>query len=300
MEGNNQDNETKKNNSTETSAGVNENTDTTTEVNDSVVETISEVEIATPVAVEEDMVVLTNSESVKSSLPIKQYIIAAVVITIIGMALWYGLEKQGRVQTGVFDRISAMVKPEASVAVVNGIKISKTQYEKSREQIIASAGQQGLDMTDEKIKAEIDAQAIDVLINTELLKQVAEEAGVVVTPEQIETRYQEVIASVGGADELTKRMTELGITETSLRSDIEGEILIQSYLADAVDTSGVTVAEADITTAYENAGGVDAGLPALADVRDQIEAQLKSAKEQELITNFIKTLKDKATIEVLI
>ncbi|OGG88265.1 hypothetical protein A2592_00110 [Candidatus Kaiserbacteria bacterium RIFOXYD1_FULL_42_15] len=300
MEGNNQDNETKKNNSTETSAGVNENTDTTTEVNDSVVETISEVEIATPVAIEEDMVVLTNSESVKSSLPIKQYIIAAVVITIIGMALWYGLEKQGRVQTGVFDRISALVKPEASVAVVNGIKISKTQYEKSREQIIASASQQGLDMTDEKIKAEIDAQAIDVLINTELLKQVAEEAGVVVTPEQIETRYQEVIASVGGADELTKRMTELGITEAGLRSDIEGEILIQSYLADAVDTSGVTVEETDITTAYENAGGADAGLPALADVRDQIEAQLKSAKEQELITNFIKTLKDKATIEVLI
>ena len=280
MEGNNKDIETRVDSLTDNEVKENENS--ATEV------------------VEEDMVIITNSKPAKLAPPIKQYGIAVVIILIMGLVLWYGLEKQGRIKTEVFDQIGSLIKTESPVAVVNGVKISKTQYEKNREQIIASAGQQGLDITDEKVKSEIDAQAIDVLVNTELLRQAAKEAGVEVTPEQVEGRYQEVITSVGGDEELAKRMTELGITETSLRNDIEGEILIQSYLTEAVDTSGVTVEELEITTAYKNAGGADAGLPPLADVHTQIEDQLKSVKEQELITAFIQTLKDKATIEVMI
>jgi len=193
-----------------------------------------------------------------------------------------------------------LVKTTKPVATVNGVKISKEQYEKNREQIIASAKQQGLDVSDTKVQSEIDTQAIDVLVNTELLRQAAKTAGVVVTPEQIESRYQEIVTSVGGVDELAQKMTELNVDENSLRSDIECEILIKTYLADAVDISSIKIEESEIKTAYENASSTGSNLPPLEEVAPQIEAQLKAVKEQDLIKIFIDNLKEKAEIEITI
>ena len=292
MDGNNKNDENKLDSQAVAEVTGNENV-LTEEVNKAeVIAEMPETETA-------EEIISTNISS-KSALPLKQYAIAVAMIAIIGMVLWYGLEKQERVETGIFDKIEGLVKTAKPVATVNGVKISKEQYEKNREQIIASAGQQGLDVNDAKVQSEIDAQAIDVLVNTELLRQAAKTAGVVVTPEQIESRYQEIVASVGGVDELAQKMTELNVNENSLRSDIEGEILIKTYLTDAVDTSSIKIEESEIKTAYENASDTGASLPPLEEVASQIEAQLKAVKEQDLIETFIATLKEQAEIKIML
>jgi len=235
-----------------------------------------------------------------TSLPLKQYAIAAGVVLVIGGLLLFGLERQGRVDSNVFGSLKTMVQGEPAAAVVDGTKISLADYEKNRQQIIASAQQQGLDLTDATITNEINTQAIDVLVNTELLRKSAKAAGVVITPEQVETRYQEVITSVGSAELLAERMVELGIDEAGLRRDIEGELLIQTYLDDAVDTSSITVDEAEILAVYEQAGGAAAGLPPIEDVQAEIESQIRFTEEQELVNAFIQSLREEATIEILI
>ncbi|PIW97027.1 hypothetical protein COZ82_01790 [Candidatus Kaiserbacteria bacterium CG_4_8_14_3_um_filter_38_9] len=300
MDGNNKNDENKSDDQVADVITGNENA-WTEEVNNKVEVPVEKAEVVAEITENEagEEIIPTNV-SPKSALPLKQYVIAAVMIAVIGMVLWYGLEKQERVKTGVFDKIEGLVKTAKPVATVNGIKISKEQYEKNREQIIASAKQQGLDVSDAKVQSEIDAQAIDVLVNTELLRQAAKTAGVVVTPEQIESRYQEIVTSVGGVDELAQKMTELNVDENSLRSDIEGEILIKTYLTDAVDISTIKIEESEIKTAYENASDTGASLPPLEEVASQIEAQLKAVKEQDLIKTFIETLKEKAEIEITI
>jgi len=300
MDGNNKNDENKSDNHVVNVVTDNENA-WTEEVSNDVAVPVEKAEVVAEITENEagEEIIPTNV-SPKSALPLKQYVIAAVMIAVIGMVLWYGLEKQERVKTGVFDKIEGLVKTAKPVATVNGIKISKEQYEKNREQIIASAKQQGLDVSDAKVQSEIDAQAIDVLVNTELLRQAAKTAGVVVTPEQIESRYQEIVTSVGGVDELAQKMTELNVDENSLRSDIEGEILIKTYLTDAVDISTIKIEESEIKTAYENASDTGASLPPLEEVASQIEAQLKAVKEQDLIKTFIETLKEKAEIEITI
>ncbi len=300
MDGNNKNDENKSDDQVADVITGNENA-WTEEVNNKVEVPVEKAEVVSKMTETQvgEEIISTNVSS-KSTLPLKQYAIATVMIAIIGMVLWYGLEKQERVKTGVFDKIEGLVKTAKPVATVNGIKISKEQYEKNREQIIASAKQQGLDVSDAKVQSEIDAQAIDVLVNTELLRQAAKTAGVVVTPEQIESRYQEIVTSVGGVDELAQKMTELNVDENSLRSDIEGEILIKTYLTDAVDISTIKIEESEIKTAYENASDTGASLPPLEEVASQIEAQLKAVKEQDLIKTFIETLKEKAEIEITI
>ena len=300
MDGNNKNDENKSDDQVADVITGNENA-WTEEVNNKVEVPVEKAEVVSKMTETQvgEEIISTNVSS-KSTLPLKQYAIATVMIAIIGMVLWYGLEKQERVKTGVFDKIEGLVKTTKPVATVNGVKISKEQYEKNREQIIASAKQQGLDVSDTKVQSEIDTQAIDVLVNTELLRQAAKTAGVVVTPEQIESRYQEIVTSVGGVDELAQKMTELNVDENSLRSDIEGEILIKTYLADAVDISSIKIEESEIKTAYENASSTGSNLPPLEEVASQIEAQLKAVKEQDLIKTFIETLKEKAEIEITI
>ncbi len=311
--------ETDKTNNPEAETGVNSNpTETLSTVLDTTEPIIADSPLVSPVTEVPTSVVTVNEEAVvvptttetsseiatvpatTTGFPLKQYVLAAGIVIVIGGLLLFGLERQGRVDTNVFGSIISMVAPEPAAAIVNGTRIDMVAYEKNKQQIIASATQQGLDFTDESILSEINTQAIDVLVNTELLRQNAIASGATVSAEQIEARYQEVLTSVGGAEALTTRMTELGLDEAALRKDIEGEILIQTYLDGAVDTSSVVIDDAKIQAVYDQAGGAEAGLPPLAEVRTEIETQVRFSEEQELVNAFIKSLRDKATIEVLI
>jgi peptidyl-prolyl cis-trans isomerase SurA len=218
-----------------------------------------------------------------------------------GGALWYMLEEQGRVKTGFFDDIKSLVIAEPAAAKVNGTKIDLALYEKNYAQLVQGAAAQGLDANDPAVAAEMKKQSIDILVNSELLRQAATEAGVVVTDEQINGRYTELVQSQGDETKLVARMTELGITKESLLSDIKNEILIQTHLTAAVDTSKIVVTDEEVLALYNSvASNKDVQVPPLADVRPQIEQEIKFGKEQELISGYIETLKAKATIEVLI
>jgi len=277
-------------------------TQETTPVVETVVETFTEVTTSTDVAPVATEVTQTTTAVAVTSTPAAsrafvQYGIAGVIILVMGVGLLYVLEEQGRVNTGAFATVNELIKPTPVAAMVNGVKIPLSTYEKNRTQIEQNAVGQGLTVTDEAVKAEISKQAIDVLVNTELLKQAAAKTGIEVTQAQIDTRYSEIVASLGGDEALKTKMVELGITDESLQSDIKGEILIQSYLSQAVDLSKISISEDDIKKVYDQANTPGAQLPPLPEVRADIETQLKSTKEQEVVNAHIETLRTDAKIE---
>jgi peptidyl-prolyl cis-trans isomerase SurA len=318
MQENNQTNDTP-NSSPDVDVVPTNTTDTTTPaVNAPVVATYDSAPIASTVVTETTTteVVTTNETpgstmsdvtAVASSNARKQmfiqYGIATLVILIIGGGLVYALEQQGRIHTGIFDKITAVVNPAPAAAIVNGTKITKADYDKNLAQLQTAAEAQGADVKDASIQAEIKKQAIDVLVNTELLRQAAYAEGAMVTDDQVNARYEEIKSSIGGEEQLAAKMTELGITEPALRKDIEGEILIQGHLSKAVDTSKITVTEKELTDAYAQISSTaTAGvtIPPLDEIKTQLEAQLKTNKEQELVNAYITKLREGASIEVLI
>ncbi|MCU0678128.1 MAG: SurA N-terminal domain-containing protein [Candidatus Pacebacteria bacterium] len=235
------------------------------------------------------------------SMLLKQYGIAAAIVVVMGVALWYVLEEQGRVQTGFFDAVKGLVVPEPAAVIVNGEKVPLSLYEKNREQLSLQAMGQGMDPNDAAVGEQLKQQALDLLINSALLRQAATAAGIVVTDEQIDTRYQAIVDSQGGEEALAARMAELNITKDGLMSDINDEILIQTHLATAVDTSAVTVTDAEVQALYDSVTSNPAvDVPPLDEVRPQIEQEIRFGKEQELISAYIETLKADATIETLI
>jgi hypothetical protein len=95
-------------------------------------------------------------------------------------------------------------------------------------------------------------------------------------------------------------MAEFGVTEESLRKDIENEFLIQGLFEAKIDSKSITVSEDEIEALYAGAGGAEAGLPPLAEVRDQIVAQIRFDKEQVLINEYLEKIKGDSEVEISI
>lgn len=225
---------------------------------------------------------------------IRNYVVASLVVIFIGGGLWLALESQGRVQTNLLGIFTS----QAAVATVNGVKITQETYQQSRQQIEASAIQQGADMTDPAVLTEITNQTIQTLINTELLKQEANKRNITVTAEDIQARYDTVVEQVGGQEALNSRLAELALTDAGLRSDITSELLIQALFAEVIDVSTITVTDEEVLEVYNQVNTSQDEKVPFDEVREIIKSNIQLSKEQNQVTDFIESLRTTANIEI--
>ena len=229
---------------------------------------------------------------------LKRYAWALLAIIIIGFGLLFVLEREGRVSTGIFSAF----EHNRAVARVNGVKIIKGDYDSSVKQLLQIAAAQGANTTDSTVIEELKSQAMDTLVNGELLRQAAQAANIVATTEAIDARYAEVTDSVGGADVLATRMAEFDITEKSLRRDIENEILIKELIATVINPNASPVTDEEIAIVYEQAKeGLedDSKLPPLADVKNTIADQIAQDRQNAKISEFLEGKRSEAAIEIV-
>lgn len=239
------------------------------------------------------------STETSSKLSIKSYVIAIALVTVIILGALYQLEKEGRSNTSFFTEMLAKQEASKVVAVVNGTDIINSELDTSIEQFSQVAVAQGVDLTDADTQTEIRNQSLEVLVNTELLKQEARERGLSISDEEVDIRLNEIKIELGGEEVLNERMESLGIETDKLRSDVKDELLIQSLLDQIFAEKDTTVSEEEISTVYEEAGGSDAGLPSLEEVSAQVEAQIRNSKEQEIIDGYLTQLKTEADIKII-
>lgn len=273
------------------------------EVTDSTVEVVEEskTESTTAMALPVAAMAKAKWDICKKFVCGRKYTIAAVVLVIIALlAIVFLMEQQGRLNTGIFDGAQKMLSRNKAVALVNENKISEYDLNISMAQIATGAAAQGADVESAEVKGEIQTQAIDMLVNTELLKQEAATRGIKISDDDVNARLETLKTDVGGEDVLKERMKEFNIDEKTLRRDIKNELTIQKLLDEVFVEKTLAVTEEEILAFYKQAGGAEAGLPALEEVRAQIETQIKTSKEQEVVTAYIEELRGKATIEVLI
>jgi hypothetical protein len=226
-------------------------------------------------------------------------IIAAFLVVVAVIGMLYILEERGRIHTGMFDGVKQFASTYKSVAKVNGKSISEAELNTSVSQLTANAEAQGVDVTAEETIAEIRSQSLDMLINTELLKQEAAKREIAITDEDVDKRITTLTEDVGGEEVLKERMMQFGIDNKTLRRDVKNELTIQALLDQVFSEKGIVVSEEEIKEFYDQAGGAKAGLPKIEEVRDQIEVQIKQSKQQEVVTAFIEEVKAGATIEII-
>jgi hypothetical protein len=227
------------------------------------------------------------------------YIVAAVIVVATLLVVLFMLEKEGRSSTGVFDSYFASQENNATVAVVNNEEITGKDLNTSIQQFNQAALAQGVDISSPEVAADIRSQSLEVLVNTALLRQAANSKGIEVTDEAAAERLETIEVEIGGAEVLQSRIDELGLTRADLEEDIKEEILIQTLLDGIFADAEIEVTDEEIMDVYTAAGGVEAGLPPIEEVRDQVEAQVRGGKEQEVIDGYLDSLKADAEIELI-
>lgn len=227
------------------------------------------------------------------------YIVAGVAVLAILLGALYFMEKEGRSNTDVFGWLIESQQANSVVATVNGSDITGSDLTASIEQFRQVASAQGADVTDPSVQDSIREQALQVLINTELLTQAAATEGISVSAEEAQTRLDEITAELGGPEVLNERIAELGISQEKLLADIQEEVLIERYLDQLFAEAEIAVSEEEISAFYEQAGTEGAELPPLDDnVRAQIEQQIATEQEQAAIDEKLNELREEAAIEM--
>lgn len=246
-----------------------------------------------------DNVVQTPVVESKSTKKTRNIVVALLIAAMLVAGVLYVAEKQGRIDTNVFGSISRMLHGNEAVATVNGTKITRNQLDVGVAQLNQAASLQGADVESADVKESIRTQALDVLINTELLIQAAHERGLDVSDEEVSDRIEQITNEVGGVDVLQDRMKELGITDDTLESDVRNEMLIQQFLDQLFAESEIVVTDEEVNDIYDAAVASGADVPALEDVRPQVEESIRSSKQQDVIDSFLEQTKADATIEVV-
>jgi len=218
-------------------------------------------------------------------------VVGAVVVAVAAVVIVF-FTGQGDEQT------IGGIAPNQVVATVNGTDIVGADLATSIGQITATARFQGIDTTDPGVQAEIQAQAVEMLINTAILEEEAAERGINITDTDVEARIASLIQEIGSEEALDERMGALGIDQETLEQDIKSELMIQQLLDQVFVEEQITVTDEEVVALYETSTAGDEAAPALDEVRAQVEDQIRASKEQAAVDAFISSLRTEADVEI--
>lgn len=227
-----------------------------------------------------------------------QKIISIIIIAIVIIAgVWYLMSLNTPTQNEPAG--NEEVTTGAAVATVNGEEISRTEFETFKSQVIM---QQGLDTEslEAEIENQLETQIVDELISQALLQQAVESSEAVPAQEDIDAQIEATVIQLGGEEAFNEVLVAEGISEEELRAQISTELAVQAYLEQELDLSSITATDEEVEAAYAQASAQDENVPALEEIRPQIEQSIIQQKQQPLLAQLIDQLRAEADVEILL
>ncbi len=218
----------------------------------------------------------------------QKILLAIIGLAIIAFGVWYFF---------FFDKEA--VDTEDAVAIVNGEEISRAEFESFQSQITV---QQGVDMEslDAETKSQFKTQIMDELIAQTLLEQKVNESKITVEQEKVDAQIDAIINQFDGEEAFQEALVAEGISEEELRSQKARELATQKYLEEKLNFSSISATDQEIQELYDQEAAQNETIPALEQVRDQVENLVIQQKQQALFIEFIQQLRAEADIEILI
>jgi len=196
-------------------------------------------------------------------------------------------------------------------ATVNGVDIKLEVFQDTVEQMKVSYGQQGFDFEGEEgeeVLEQIKQQAINNLIQQEVLLQEAKQEGYDATDEMVEEELRNVKTQFPTEEEFEMALEANQLTENEFKEMLVNEIQIELLLQSKVEE--IAVSEDEVEEMYEQyiqqieqriEGDKEVQeVPPFEDVKDQLKAQIQQGKQQEQEERIIEELMGKSEIQVFI
>ncbi len=240
-----------------------------------------------------------NKENVKktdTSRKTKTICIAAAVIVVATVGLAFAL--------GAFEGITdpqEVPDNEEVVATVNGETVSRVEFEQALEQEKMQYQMQGIDLDSEEMSEMLSELENHVLNNyfviPILLEKRAEAAGINISEDEIEDRYQDYVAQLGGEEQLEEQMAAVDLSRDDLDQDISRELTITKYIEqyledyyeenpdEKVDEASIDLSDDEIEEQYQQLLNHYNNLQEMLEEddpdmpREQLEAQLTQIED---------------------
>lgn len=185
-----------------------------------------------------------------------------------------------------------------SVAVVNGEKITRSEFDSRFNQTKELAKSQGANLEDEKIVKEIEKTTLDEMINEKILIQDAKKKGLIVSVADVEKAYNEMFARFKTKDDFTKELVAQNFTEQSLRENIVKQLTLIKYVDQNIDSKNITVTDKEVSDLYKTLSEKQKNIPKFEQIKAEIENEIKQNKLRAKILDIITKLKADAKIEI--
>ncbi|MFZ3580230.1 SurA N-terminal domain-containing protein [Virgibacillus sp. DJP39] len=188
------------------------------------------------------------------------------------------------------------VAKDKVVATVNGEEIKGSKYNDMYSQTLMTFKQGGQDATNAEL---VQKQTLNRLIEKELILQEAEQIGIEVSSSEISEQLEQIKSQFESTEQYQKQLTELEMTEESLKNQLAFEIKLNKYIEQEVPE--VEVTDKEIQTYYEQlASQQGEKAPALEEVKQQIKQTVVKQKRQAKLTSAIEILKEESEVETLL
>lgn len=232
-----------------------------------------------------------SNGSKKSSSSFK---IGGIIVLLVAVAAIAGLHYFGFIKLG---NVAKAPQASASVAMVNGEAIERAEFDKRFTQVnTAITTQQGpLDATS---TSKLRDSVLEEMINTKLLLQEANKAGITVTQEDIDKSYADLLKNFGTQEKLDEQLSAVGMTKDELLSNIRNERLIQAYLDAKTEIKSLKVTDEEIKAFYDQQFEGQKDAPKLEDVKAPIQSQLLQQKTAALIQAKVAELRTQSEIKM--
>ena len=191
------------------------------------------------------------------------------------------------------------------VATVNGTEITKddfVQTYQSQYQQMAMQQQAGGQAPDEK---QLKTQVAEQLVNNELLRQGAEDAGIKATDKDIDTTLDEIAkqSGLGSGDEVVSALEQQGISAEQVRQDAASQFAITTFIeqeADIAEPSDEELkAQYDAMVEQQSAAGGSAEeVPSFEEMKDQLAQQATMQQQNEAATEIAGKLRESGDVTI--
>ncbi|TSD62796.1 SurA N-terminal domain-containing protein [Aeromicrobium piscarium] len=187
------------------------------------------------------------------------------------------------------------------VATVNGEDITRDEfvaiYEPQFEQTAGQAEMSGEPIDQDQLKQE----TLDLLIDNRLLVQEAESRGLSATDEEIDellTTYATNSGVESPEEYLAQLEEQQDLSADEVREQIADGVTVQSLVDDEIGDAPAS--EEELRELYDQAVASQAEgaeLPPFEEVREQLEEQVRSQKQQETYQTLVDAAREDADIE---
>ncbi len=184
--------------------------------------------------------------------------------------------------------------PETAVVSVNGTEVMGDSYNSVYSMLKTQMAGSGQDVSDTEVVKE---QAVNVLIEQQLIRQEAETLGLEVTDEEVQSEFDTIKEENG--EQLTAVLDQFQLSEDDFKRQLGDDLITNKYVESELD---IKVTDKEVEEYYnklkEQSGDQEVGK--LEDLKPTIKNQITQQKTATELQSKVAELKEDAEVETLI